>query len=69
MKTLNFLFRVNIISHSYRFAIEEFRPSEECFVTFESDHLIQPYTGEFTIFYTPNNSDSMFLYLLGDINS
>lgn len=48
----------NALLIHHRYGIPQFTAESQCFVTFESDHLIQPYTGNFTIFYTPDNQDS-----------
>lgn len=43
---------------TFRNFLPAFRIREQCFTTFEADQLIVPFTGNYTIHYTPNTNDS-----------
>ena len=44
-----------------RHLVPEFQSQKQCFVTFEADPLLVPYTGNYTLYFTPNNSNSMYI--------
>ena len=43
----------------HRHTVPQFEVKKQCFITFDSDHLVVPNTGNYTIYYAPNTSEGL----------